>query len=261
MLLPCRMGAASIVIVTLPLKLWIPMCETFIRIPWHTVVVGVTLTVCFLPHSAAALQADTWHIRGGVAYASPDGSFQAQRANGKVVTSDIDEGVLFSLRVERQLTRRLGLMVGGLGLSNHNFIIHQDFPDGTEFEARDGFRFKAVTAGVALHFFQESFAPVVLEPFLLFAWYDDVSIASAGPPYDRTVPIDIDVNALPGIGMITSLEIPVGGPSVTFNPWVGLAAVRFTGPFPDDPSIPGSGGDIGVGFSPLMVGASLGLHF
>ncbi len=236
------------------------MSETFIGRTWRTVILAGALAVCCLPRSAAALQADTWHIRGGVAYASPDGSFQTQRANGKIVTSDIDEGVLFSFRVERQLTRRLGVTVGGLGLSNHHFIIHQDFPDGTEFEARDEFRFRAVTAGVAVHLFQESFAPMVLEPFLLFAWYDDVSLASAGPPYDRTVPIDVDVNFQPGLGLIASLEIPVGGPSVTLNPWVGLAAVRFTGPFPDDPSIPGSGGDIGVGFSPLMVGVALGLH-
>ncbi len=236
------------------------MSQPFIRRTWYTVILAAALTACGLPHSAAALQADTWHLRGGVAYASPDGSFQTQRANGKIVTSDIDEGVLFSFRVERQLTRRLGITVGGLGLSNHHFIIHQDFPDGTEFEARDDFRFKAVTVGLAVHLFQESFAPVVLEPFLLFAWYNDVSLASAGPPYDRTTSIDVDVNFQPGLGMIANLEIPVGGPSVTLNPWVGLAAVRFTGPFPDDPSIPGSGGDIGVGFSPLMVGVALGLH-
>ena len=226
---------------------------------WRTVFVVVVLAVCCLPGTTVAQ--DTWHLRGGVGYASPDGSFQAQRANGKIVTSDIDEGVLVSLRVERQLTRRLGITVGGLGLSRHHFIIHQDFPDDTEFEARDGFRFNAVTAGVALHFLQDRFAQVVVEPFLLFAWYNDVSIASAGPPYDRTLPIDVDVQAVPGIGLITSLEIPLGNPSVTLNPWVGLAAVRFTGPFPDDPSIPGSDGDIGVGFSPLMAGVALGFHF
>ncbi len=227
---------------------------------WRNVLVVAVLTACCLPRAAAAQQS-TWHLRGGVGYASPDGSFEAQRANGKIVTSDIDEGVLVSLRVERQLTRRLGITVGGLGLSQHHFIIHQDFPDDTEFEARDGFRFNAVTAGVAVHFLQDRFAQVVLEPFLLFAWYDDVSIASAGPPYDRTLPIDVDVQPMPGIGLITSLEIPLERPSVTLNPWVGLAAVRFSGPFPDDPSIPGSGGDIGVGFSPLMAGVALGVHF
>lgn len=233
-----------------------PSCGMIWRIVW----IAAALAVCSLPHAAAARQADSWRLRAGVAYASPDGSFQAQRANGKIVTSDIDEGVLFFFRVERQLTRRLGVTLGGLGLSRHHFIIHQDFPDGTAFEARDDFRFKAVTAGVALHFLQDSFAPVVLEPFLLVAWYNDISIASAGPPYDRTVPIDVDVNVQPGLGLVASLEIPVAGPSVTLNPWVGLTAVRFTGPFPDDPSIPGSGGDIGVGFSPLMVGLALGLH-
>ncbi len=237
------------------------MSETFIRRTWLTIILAGALAVCCLPRSAAALQADTWHIRGGVAYASPDGTFQTQRANGKIVTSDIDEGVLFSLRVERQLTRRLGITVGGLGLSEHHFIIHQDFPDDTEFEARDAFRFRAVTAGVAVHFFQDKFAHVVLEPFLLFAWYDDVSLASAGPPYDRNASIDVDVQPQPGIGMIVNLEIPIGGRFVTLNPWVGLAAVRFTGPFPGDPAIPGSEGDIGVGFSPLMGGIALGLHF
>ncbi len=230
------------------------------RKSWRTILLAAALAACGLPRSAVALQADTWHIRGGVAYASPDGTFQAQRANGKIVTSDIDEGVLFSFRVERQLTRSLGVTVGGLGLSNHHFIIHQDFPDGTEFEARDEFRFKAVTVGLAFHVFRESFAPVILEPFVLFAWYDDVSLASAGPPYDRNASIDVDVRFQPGLGMIASLEIPVGGPSVTLNPWVGLAAVRFTGPFPGDPSIAGSEGNIGVGFSPLMVGLALGLH-
>lgn len=235
------------------------MNGTFIRTIWPNVIMVAALTACCLPRSAAC-QADTWHIRGGVAYASPDGSFQTQRGNGKIVTSDIDEGVVFSLRVERQLTRRLGITMGGLGFSEHHFIIHQDFPDGTEFEARDRFRFKAVTAGVALHFFQDRFAHLMLEPFLLWAWYNDVSLASVGPPYDRTASIDVDVQPQPGIGMVVSFEIPIGGPFVTLNPWVGLAAVRFTGPFPADPSIPGSEGDIGVGFSPLMVGVMLGLH-
>ncbi len=236
------------------------MSQPFFRRTWHHVLLAAVLTACCLPHAAAALQADTWHLRGGVAYANPDGSFQTQRANGKIVTSNIDEGVVFSFRVERQLTQRLGVTVGVLGLSNHHFIIHQDFPDGTEFEARDDFRFKAVTVGLAVHLLQESFAPVVLEPFLLLAWYNDVSMASAGPPYDRTVPLEIDINVQPGLGLIANLEIPVAGPSVTLNPWVGLAAVRFTGPFPDDPSLPGSGGNIGVGFSPLMVGVALGLN-
>ena len=167
---------------------------------------------------------------------------------------------MFSLRVERPLTPRYGITVGGLR-STHNFIIHQDFPDGTEFEARDKFRFSAVTAGLAIHLFQDRFARVILEPFFLFAWYDDVSLASAGPPYDRNESIDVDVESQPGVGIIAELEIAIGGELVTLNPWVSLAAVRFSGPFPDDPSIPGSDGNIGVGFSPLSVGVAVAFHF
>lgn len=233
--------------------------EVFPLMTWRGIILAASIIGCCLPRSAAC-QENTWHIRGGTAYASPDGTFETQRQNGKIVMSDIDEGVVFALRVERQLTRRFGLTVGGLGLSQHHFIIHQDFPDGTEFEARDRFRFKAVTAGIALHFFQDKFAHLMIEPFLLFAWYNDISIASAGPPYDRTRSIDVDVNPQPGIGLVVSLEIPLRGKFVTLNPWAGLAAVRFTGPFPADPSIPGSEGDIGVGFSPLMAGVMLALH-
>ena len=227
----------------------------------HLVLLASLLTICCLPSVAIAQKTHSWHIRGGVAYASPDGSFETQRANGKFVTSDIDEGTVFALRVERQLTRRLGITVGGLGLSEHYFIIRQDFPDGLTFIARDAFRFNAVTAGIALHFFQNRFAQVVLEPFLLFAWYNDVILSSAGPPFDRTTPLDIDIESRPGLGLIVNLEIPLGTPALTLNPWAGLAAVEFSGPFPADPALPGTEGDIGVGFSPLMVGVALGFHF
>jgi len=214
------------------------------------------LVVCFLTASAAA---GDWSIRGGAAYANPDGSYKTQRANGKIVTSDIDEGVLFSLSAERQLSPRLGITLGGM-FSEHHFIIHQDFPDGTEAEARDGFRFRAITAGLAIHFFRDKFTHLILEPFLLFAWYDDVSLSSHGPPYDRNASIDVDVRPQPGVGLIASLELPLSKQLVSLDPYVGLAIVRFTGPFPADPNIPGSEGDIGVGFSPLIVGANIGLH-
>jgi len=227
----------------------------------RTAILVLTIWAHGLCHPVSARQAGTWHIRGGAAYGNPDGHFTAQRANGKIVTSDIDGGILFSFRVEKQITDRLGITLGGLGGSKHHFIIHQDFPDDTEFEARDEFRFKAVTAGVALHYFSDKTIGIVLEPFLLLAWYNNVSLSSAGPPYDRDASIEVDVNLQPGLGLIANIEIYLIGRSVTINPWTGLAAVRFTGPYAADPSIPDSEGNIGVGFSPLMVGIALGSQF
>lgn len=205
-------------------------------------------------------QQNPWVVRAGAGYAVPDGTFEAQRANGKIVTSDIDAGPLFSVRVERRVSPRIGLTLGGVR-SDHDFIIHQDFPDGTAFEARDSFRFQAITAGVAFHWFEGRGAHFIVEPYFLFAWYDDVSLDSAGPPFDRTDPIDVAVESRPGVGVIAGLEIPIAGSSFSFNPWVGIAAVRFSGPFPDDPSIPGSDGEIGVSLAPLSLGVSVGLHF
>jgi hypothetical protein len=73
--------------------------------------------------------------------------------------------------------------------------------------------------------------------------------------------MDVDVQPQPGLGLDVSLVVPLGQRSLTLNPWVGLAAIRFTGPFPADPAIPDSDGGIGVGFSPLKLGAAIEWHF
>lgn len=226
---------------------------------WFEVVSCLVLLILARVTPALA-QTKDWTIRAGLAYARPSGAFEAERANGKVVSSDVDGGVSYSIRVERRLTPRFGVTVGGMR-SEHDFIIHQDFPDGSEFEARDGFAFEAVTAGVAIHLMHDGPVELVVEPFVLFARYDDVSLGSAGPPYDRTYPIDVDVESTPGVGVIAGVDIPAGGERVSINPWIGVTAIRFSGPFQDDPSIPGSGGEIGVAFSPLLAGIAIAIRF
>lgn len=224
---------------------------------WQLLIVAASLILLTQP---AIAQKDSWHLRGAAAYARADGSFHTQRANGKFVTSDIDDGIVFNLRAERRISSRVGVTVGGLGLSRHRFIIHQDFPDGTTFEASDDFLFQAVTTGAAIHFLRERRAQFLLEPFLLFAWFDDVSVASSGNMFDRETPIDVDIQPQLDVGLIASFEFSVAK-SLSVGPWVGLSAVRFTGPFPADPALPDSEGDIDVDFSPVMAGVAMTYHF
>lgn len=204
-------------------------------------------------------QVPGWAVSVHAGPMQANGYFTAVRANGKRVTSDIDGGWYHSGRIARRLNRSWSIEAGYEGSRSREFRIDQAFPDDTDFTSADSFSYQAVTLGGRRWFSTGPGVRVSGGAYLAVGWYDDVSLPSAGPPYDRTLPLDIDVETRPAFGLDLTLAFPIGRSGLALDTRVGVTVVRFSGPFPDDPSVPGSGGDIDVPFNPAYV--TLGLSF
>lgn len=229
------------------------------------VTAAVVLMMPWLLQSAVAQDTTFWKIYGGVGYMHVDGRSESQTESQAglpvVETTDIEDGRMFILRLERRFTQSLGLSVGGLGWSDHVFVLHQRFPDGTEFESRDSFTLRALSLGVVAHFFEDQIAHLALELFLMYAWYDELTLAGAGPPLDDTEPRVIRPDSRPGIGVFAGLEIPLRPSWLTLRPWAGVAIAQFTETLFLDSRLEGLTGSIDVRLTPVMGGASLGVRF
>jgi hypothetical protein len=215
----------------------------------------VAVLIVVVGAATPAVAQDRWIIRLGAAALFPDGESAETRSNGTVATTDIDKGYAFTIRLERRLSSRVGVELGALGYSIHHLTLHQAFPDGTDFESNDSFRFQSLMAGVVLRPIIGGRVDLIVEPFVHYAMFDDLFIESAGPPFDRAFPREVDVERKPGAGMLAALEIAAG--RMTFGPWLAFALTPFHGTYAPEPSGV-NGGEIRANFNPLMAGVGMG---
>ena len=209
----------------------------------------------------AVAQESAWSLSLRAGMMDAGGEFTATRDNGKTVASDIDGGFYVSVGVERRLGPRWGVSFGYEGSPSRTFGIEQDFPDGTDFSSSDSFSYHALTGGVVYRLLTRSSFDLLVEPYLAWGWFDDVSLAGAGPPFDRTEPLAVDVSSGLGAGAALSARARLGDGGFSLGARGGLTIQRFQGIFPDDPSIPGSGGDIDVAFNPVYLTVELAFFF
>lgn len=198
-------------------------------------------------------QAQQWEVGIRALHVSPDGHFSDRRENGKLVESRLEPSLSIAISVSRGLSESVSVGVEYTGAASYDFVIHQDFPDGTEFESRDASDYHAVAVHVPILI--REIAPRLhwwFEPSVGISFKSDVTLASSGNAYDRTDPIAVDVSRALRVGMMTTIEYALG--PVSLEALTGFAVERFQGQFPDDPTAPGIGGDIDVAFNPVVFG-------
>jgi len=201
-----------------------------------------------------------WTFRTAALFISPGGEFSAVRANGKRVTSDITADVGLRFEAEYRIGSRTGFSFSYIGGSQHDFVIHQDFPDGTDFESSDSFAYDSLTAGFTIHRRHRLPVDLFVEPFLTWATYDDIALASAGPPFDRDAPfLEVDVADAFGVGTVVGVDAPLGSSRWSFHALAGLVVIPFQGEFPTQQDEPGEAATstLGPGFSFPVVGVGL----
>ena len=201
-----------------------------------------------------------WRVSANVGGMTANGEFSAVRPNGKRITSDISGGFYLALAVARHVGDRWRIFLGYEGSPSATFTIDQAFPDSTSFSSSDTFSYNALTAGAAFDAVSQPSWFLRLAPYLAYGWFSNVSLAGAGPPFDRTAPLDITVDSRLGFGFSLSALARVGS-GWTVGGRGGMTIQRFQGTFPEDPSMPGTAGDVDVAFNPLYLTAEVGFAF
>ena len=196
-------------------------------------------------------QTATWRISALGGIVAADGGFSTMRENGKTVTSDIDGGAYVALGMERALSARWAVSLGYETTTGRTYRIDQDFPDQTSFSSSDTFDYRAVAAGASLTFVDRTPIVVRVEPTLSWGWVNDFTLSSAGPPYDRTVPLAIDGRGRLGGGLALSGVLPLGESGWGLIIRSGLVIQKVVGDFPADPALPGSEGSIATPLNPI----------
>jgi len=203
-----------------------------------------------------------WSLRLGAVLVVPDGSYEAVRENGKRVTTEMSADLGLAVEIERRLTARLGLALGFTRTASHELTLRQDLPDGSVHRASDAFPFQELRAGVAYHLTPGHRADVLLVGFVSAASFGDVVLASAGPPYDRTAPLEVDVRRAIGGGGGLSLELPFATGHFAVCARVDLAVIGFRGEFPSEsPDGDEPPGDLDLDFNPVRFGLGVRLLF
>ncbi|MEX2401165.1 MAG: hypothetical protein WD423_10365 [Rhodothermales bacterium] len=226
---------------------------------WRLFFLITIVAVSGLPASVVAQSTPTWRVQIGGGYMHSDGESSVEIGLGTVVTTDVGDGIFYKVRVERRFTESLGISLSGFTWSDHDFIRQQTFSDGSTFESRDAMGANVLALGVVGHFLDDGGIHVVADLFILYAWYEDLLLEGPGPPFGDGESIAVRPDSRPGMGLIVGLEIPLGTPYLSLNPWAGAAVAQFTEAFFD--ASRGASSTVDVPLSPVMAGVSLGFRF
>lgn len=229
------------------------------------------LATVFLPACLATLAAFvpadvfaagySWQTNIAFTSIDPNGESSLLRPNGKTVTTSMDRQTGMELAVRYQVSDRIGVSAGFLGNSTHTIVLHQDFPDDTDFETSDTFRFNALTIGLPVSLSPTRNWDFYVEPFLAYVMFDDVFLESAGPPFDIDMPLDLNVDDKLGFGAALGFDYPVAGDRWVLHAGARILVAKFDGQTSEDPSNPGFSSSMELDFNALLLSAGVGYRF
>ncbi len=219
------------------------------------IVIGIYITIVLPMRSQAQLFKSGMHLSMMPVVVIPNGEFQANRPNGKHVTTDVTAGLVIGLFLSTSVSDRIDTSMGYVGLSNHKVKLSQYFPDNSTFLSSDQYTFHSYQLRADYLIAQTNQLKITLGAIVSYAIYNDIYLMSAGPPYDRFAPLDISVNDNLRVGLSVGLERQV---SKRLAAILDLALVlhRFKGEFETEDDLdPVS--DIDLPLNPLNLGLGI----
>jgi len=132
----------------------------------------LTAALLTLP-AAATAQDDSWHFRFGGAWVDPNVDFFDLDPDGDRVKVAADGALGFSLAIERQFSRRLGVELGVL-LAEPELQLDLEL-DGFPIIVSEGIGFTAVTGGLNVHLTPEKRVDLYVAPLLVYTSFDDLN--------------------------------------------------------------------------------------
>lgn len=177
------------------------------------------------------------------------GEFEDTRTNGKRVRADLAHAVAL----------RVGVVVpvGGLRieagirvLESSRLRIEQEFPDETDFAAVDRTEWRGGWTGIRIGVARSERAMLDIVPTLLIGSWSAVSVPSAGPPWDRSLPLDLEPETSVGGGVEVRGEFRLTD-RIRATGRASLTRLRFRATIEDDPSEPGTAGEVDLDANPL----------
>lgn len=211
----------------------------------------------------ADLFAAAYSWQANIAFTSidPNGQSSLLRPNGKTVTTSMDRQAGMALALRYRVSDRISISAGFLGNSTHTVVLHQDFPDGTDFDTSDMFRFNALTIGLPYSLSRARNWDFYVEPFLAYVTFDNVFLESAGPPFDIDIPLDLKVDDKLGFGAALGFDYPVAGDRWVLHAGARILVAKFDGQTSEDPSSPGFSSSMELDFNALLLSAGVGYRF
>lgn len=219
--------------------------------------VSVSLLV-LLSASAASAATPSWTLRLGAGLSDPDATFSARRPNGKVVSTSATTGRAIEVSAERR-SGRWGLLVGVSHTSSHELVLLQEFPDGTSFTARDWIDVASALAGVVFRLVPDRRWDLRLELAGTWNRFSDPVLLGAGPPFDRSTPLDIATEDVPGAAFRVGFDMPWKRGGWSVGGWVGVHVLGLRGEFPPE-NLEGDAvdvGDLDLRWNPVGAGLHL----
>lgn len=220
-----------------------------------------SLWLCILFSQSSLLTAQTrsgeWKLGLGWAMVSPYGEYAVQRNNGKQVRTDVEPGVAVRLDFSKTIGERAFIHGAALLFARHRIVLDQTFPDGASFQSSDQIRPTYLFVGWGYSLVAKNSWQLDVAADISYVLFNDISLASAGPPYDRSLPLDIQSrNSFRGGVHFNSSFYFGKTQSFGIGLKAGLLLNRFQGEFPTEDEVDPLS-DIDLAFNPLWVSVSL----
>ena len=210
----------------------------------------LTLALLALPATATA-QDDKWRLRVGGAWVDPGVNFTDVDSDGDRVAVGADGAIGFSLALERQFSRRLGIELGAL-FAEPDLTLAADLAGGSQVSGSGGIRFTAVTVGLNIHLTPDKAVDLYVGPLLVYTTYSDVGFRVEVD--GQTLAADLSSNDDFAFGAQIGADIPFGD-----GPWSLNLAARYIDTslgVTDDESVVSE-----LEFDPLILSVGFGYRF
>ncbi len=210
----------------------------------------LTLMLLALP-AAANAQDDKWRLRVGGVWVEPDVDFTDVDSDGDRVAIGSKGAIGFSLALERQVSRRLGIELGAL-YAEPDLNVDAELAEGFQISASGSISFIAFTAGLNIHLTPDKAVDLYIGPLLVYTTYSDIRFRVQVD--EHTLAADTSSNDNFALGAQIGADIPFGD-----GPWSLNLAARILDSslgVTDDESVVSE-----LNFDPLILSAGFGYRF